>query len=227
MSLTQVFLTFRENLLEPQTTSMYGIVPSCGEPIPYRKSDLLSFKTDKPFYIADSFATPSNEEEDDITEYYAVLGTPSDFDCIFLLLDLTNGVVKGYDRRTKHVIEGHSYGMGSVIEGINPNTSLEDLSFAVSAWHEKVSSIPRETGGKTIPWDGRGYRPREFHFYVDLSDRKEDLDTLIENCKAEKILYIDFRKCGGRFELLHPGWTQLKKIISLGFQIYKDWDKVS
>ena len=98
MSLTQVFLTFRENLLEPQTTSMYGIVPSCGEPIPYRKSDLLSFKTDKPFYIADSFATPSNEEEDDITEYYAVLGTPSDFDCIFLLLDLTNGVVEGYDR---------------------------------------------------------------------------------------------------------------------------------
>jgi hypothetical protein len=187
----------------------------------------LSFKTDRPFHIADLFVTPSNTEEDDITEYYAVLGTPSDFDCIFLLLDLTNGMVKGYDRRTKHVVEGRSYGMGSIIEGINPNTTLEDLSFAVSAWHERVSSVPRETGGKTIPWDGRGYKPREFHFYVDISDSKEELDTLIDNCKAEKILYIDFRKCGGRFELIHPGYEQLKKIMNLGYQIYKDWDKVS
>ena len=135
--------------------------------------------------------------------------------------------MRGYDRRTKHVIAGHSYGMGSVIDGINPNISLEDLSFAVSAWHERVSSIPRETGGKTVRWDGRGFRPREFHFYVDLSDKKEDLDMIIETCKAEKILYIDFRKHGGRFELLHPSWNQLNKVINLGFQVYKDWDKVS
>lgn len=221
--MNEVYLSFRENLLIPHTTSMYGVVSYMDVPTPYKEDEgscLLLYKTDKPYEFADGFSS----DKDNVvgSGRFVILGYPSDCTCLLLVMDLSNGYVYGYDRRVHHLVQGASFGMGSYVRGISVKTTVEDLSFAVSAWHDMVSSVPRETGGKTLPWTGEGYSQRDFHFYVDAGNEK-NTDRLITLCKELKLLYVDFRKSGGFFELVHPARDQVEKIIKAGWAVRKDW----
>jgi hypothetical protein len=155
--------------------------------------------------------------------WYAVIGTPSDFDCIVICLEIPSGKVVGYDLRFKMLIYGHSYGMGMQMD-LTGTASLNRILGVCSEVRRAVNRVPTETDSSILEWLGGGFKPREciYRAYVPTDLTHE----FYNDCISNNIHYIAPHAGRDYVELWRPNFNKLMDLVDKGWEIWKDWTKI-